>query len=116
MRISAVVLALPLLIGLSGSSSADGFDSNRMEQLPLNPGDEVLQTTANVSAYLMCSCLFVEKAAEAACRADQKSDLMSQDRGFVISSDLSKSMVRVSNGRWTGIARFLGAGRGCRLD
>lgn len=111
MKFLGIVLALPLLTGLSGPLETEGTKRQR-EPLPLNPGDEVSQTTANVSAYLMCSCLFVEKAGEPACR----SDMISQDRSIEIKPDFQQSLVRVSKGRWNGVARLQTPAKGCRLD
>lgn len=111
MKFLGILLALPLLTGLSGTPETGGAQRQR-ESLPLNPADEVSQTTANVSAYLMCSCLFVEKAGEPACR----SDMISQDNSIVIKPDFRQSLVRVSKGRWNGVARLQTPAKGCRLN
>ena len=57
-RFLDILLAFPLLASFSGLPEA-ARSERQIETLPLNPADEVLQTTANLSAYLMCSCLFV---------------------------------------------------------
>ncbi|WP_156377240.1 MULTISPECIES: hypothetical protein [unclassified Sphingopyxis] len=104
-------MAFPLLASFSGLPEA-ARSERQIETLPLNPADEVLQTTANLSAYLMCSCLFVEKADERACR----SDMISTDKGLLIEPDFQQSLVRVSYGRWNGVARLQTPAQGCRLD
>lgn len=111
MKVLDILLAFPLLASLSGLPEARRSEP-QIETLPLNPADEILQTTANVSAYLMCSCLFVEKANERACR----SDMISTDKRLVIKPDFHKSVVRVSYGRWNGVARLQTPAQGCRLD
>ncbi|HWW57348.1 MAG TPA: hypothetical protein VN047_10700 [Sphingopyxis sp.] len=111
MRFLDILMAFPLLASLSGLPEA-GRPERQVGTLPLNPADEVLQTTANMSAYLMCSCLFVEKADERACR----SDVVSTDKRLVIAPDFQQSLVRVSYGRWNGVARLQTLAQGCRLD
>lgn len=111
MRILDILLAFPMLASLTVLPEA-GRSEQRIETLPLNPADEVLQTTANLSAYLMCSCLFVEKADERACR----SDIVSTDKELMIAPDFQQSLVRVSYGRWNGVARLHPHARGCRPD
>lgn len=111
MRFLDILLTFPLLASLSGLPEAERPEP-QVGTLPLNPADEILQTTANLSAYLMCSCLFVEKADERACR----SDMISTDKGLMIEPDFQRSLVRVSYGRWNGVARLQTHAQGCRLD
>lgn len=113
MKLLSTIVMLPLAIAIAGATHANlPARPTAGNDLPRDPSDERVQTSVNVSAYLMCSCLFVERSTESACR----SDLIARDADMTIAPDKAHRLVRIAKGRWVGIARLWSGNGGCRLD
>jgi len=110
-KMGAVLVAAALLQGCAGTSPRGPALASGNVSYPSDPKDEARQTSANVVAYLSCTCLFVEASPQERCQAD----LPEAMNKIVPDIDREHRSVSVTVGRWTALAQDQEAQQGCRL-
>lgn len=109
----AAVATGALAILTACASTQDGQESVReqVSSLPNDPSDEAMQTGAYTTAFLNCTCLFVEGSTLERCLKDWPGKTeMSR------TIDQEQRRVTVTLGRWVAVAQDDPPSGGCRVQ
>lgn len=110
-KLGTVLVAAAVLHGCASAAQRAAAPSSSNVSYPSDPADEARQISANVVAYLSCTCLFVEASPRERCQAD----LPEAMNKIVPDIDREQRSVSVRVGRWTALAQDRGAQLGCQL-
>ena len=110
-KIGTVLVTAAVLHGCASTAQREPARTSSNVSFPSDPADEARQTSANVVAYLSCTCLFVEESPQESCRADLPGAMSK----IVPAVDREHRSVSVTLGRWTALAQDRGSSLGCQL-
>lgn len=110
-KIGMVLVAVAALHGCASTAHRDPAPTSSDVSYPSDPTDEARQISANVVAYLSCTCLFVEASTQERCQADLPAAMSK----IVPVVDQEHRSVSVTLGHRTALAQDRGLPQGCRL-